>query len=156
MGRARGKKCCRQSLEKQIGPRSATKPGRAENPDVLLGRTRPTSAATLVPLPACPRTAALRLALCPSLSRVSSFTFVLQRAHLARVNQPSWLHQLAVLSIGWAGWFASFSFTSLPYVNQHSTTVNLFLAADLWPFFFSLTIFPNPDLHTTHLATIMT
>jgi hypothetical protein len=38
--------------------------------------------ATVAPLPACPRTAALRLALCPSLLRVSSFTFVLQRAHL--------------------------------------------------------------------------
>jgi hypothetical protein len=32
-------------LEKQSGPRSATKPGRqAQNPDVLLARTRPTSA----------------------------------------------------------------------------------------------------------------
>ncbi len=38
--------------------------------------------ATVAPLPACPRTVALRLALCPSLSRVSSFTFVLTRAHL--------------------------------------------------------------------------
>jgi len=26
----------------------------------------------------------------------------------ARVNQPPWLHQFAVLSIGWAGWFAIF------------------------------------------------
>ncbi len=36
---------------------------------------------TVAPLPACPRAAALRLALCPSL-RVLSFSFVLQRAHL--------------------------------------------------------------------------
>jgi hypothetical protein len=44
MGVARGKKCGRLPLEKQIGPRSATKPGRSENPDVMLGRIRPTSA----------------------------------------------------------------------------------------------------------------
>jgi hypothetical protein len=150
MVRSWGKKCGRLPFEKQIGPRSTTKPGRAENPDVLLGRTRPTSAAAVAPFPACPRTAALRLALSPSLLRVLSFTFVLQRAHLARVNRPSWLHQLAVLSIGWAGWFASFSFTSLPYVNRHSTTVNLFWLLTFDHFFFHWQIFPNPDLHTHH------
>ncbi len=63
-------------------PAIGHKTWQAENPDVLLGRTRPTSACHCTSLPACPRTAALRLALCPSLSRVSSFTFVLQRAHL--------------------------------------------------------------------------
>ncbi len=68
----------------------------------------------------------------------------------ARVNQPPWLHQLAVLSIGWAGWFASFSFTSLPYVNQHSTTVNLFWLLTFDHFFFHCQFFLNPDLHTTH------
>jgi len=50
----------------------------AENPDVLLGRSL---LATVAPFPACPRTAVLRLALCPSLSRVSPFTFVLTRLH---------------------------------------------------------------------------
>jgi hypothetical protein len=69
-------------LENQTGPRSATKPGRQKiSPfsSAAPGRRLP---AIVAPLPACPRTAALRLALCPSLSRVSSFTFVLQRAHL--------------------------------------------------------------------------
>jgi hypothetical protein len=61
----------------------------------------------------------------------------------ARLNQPPWLHQLAVLSIGWAGWFASFSFTSLPYVNQHSTTVNLFWLLT-FHHFFSLPFFSQP------------
>ncbi len=50
----------------------------AENPDVLLGRTR---LATVAPFPACTRSAVLRLALCPSVSRVSAFTFVLTRLH---------------------------------------------------------------------------
>ncbi len=61
--------------------RSATishKIWQAENPDVLLGRTL---LATVAPFPACPRTAVLRLALCPSLSRVSAFAFVLTRLH---------------------------------------------------------------------------
>ncbi len=76
-----GKKCGRLPLEKQIGPRSATKPGRQKIPTIgsaAPGRHRP---ATVAPLPACPRTAALRLAFYPSL-RVSSFIFELQRAHL--------------------------------------------------------------------------
>jgi hypothetical protein len=62
--------------------RSATKPGRLKIPtfcSATPGRRLP---ATVVPLPACPRTAALRLGLCPSLSRVSPFTFVLTRAHV--------------------------------------------------------------------------
>jgi hypothetical protein len=61
----------------------------------------------------------------------------------ARVNQPPWLHQLAVLSTGWAGWFASFSFTYLPYVNQHSTTVNLFWLLT-FDHLFSIPIFFQP------------
>jgi hypothetical protein len=58
------------------------KPGRLKIPtfcSATPGRRLP---ATVVPLPACPRTAALRLGLCPSLSRVSPFTFVLTRAHV--------------------------------------------------------------------------
>jgi hypothetical protein len=75
------KKCGWLPLEKRIGPRSATKPGRQKIPTIGLavpGRRRP---ATVAPLPARPRTASLRLALCPSL-RVPSFSFVLQRAQL--------------------------------------------------------------------------
>ncbi len=49
----------------------------AENPDFLLCRTRRTSARHC----ACPRTAALRLALYRNLSRFSPFTFVLTCAH---------------------------------------------------------------------------
>jgi hypothetical protein len=62
-------------------PAIGTKPGRQNIPTIdsaAPGRHRP---ATVSPIPACPRTAALRLALCPSL-RVSSFSFVLQLAHL--------------------------------------------------------------------------
>ncbi len=68
--------------EKQICPRSATNPGSQKIPtscSAAPGRRLPV---TVSPLPACPRTAALRLAICPSLSRVSPFTFVLTRAHL--------------------------------------------------------------------------
>ncbi len=52
--------------------RDRHKTWQAENPDFLLCRTRRTSACHC----ACPRTAALRLALCGSLSRVPPFTFV--------------------------------------------------------------------------------
>jgi len=68
--------------EKQICPRSATNPGSQRIPtscSAAPGRLLPV---TVSPLPACQRTAALRLAICPSLSRVSPFTFVLTRAHL--------------------------------------------------------------------------
>ncbi len=56
-------------------PAIGHKTWQAESPDDRRGRTHCSS------LPACPRTTSLRLALCPSL-RVSSFSFVLQRAHL--------------------------------------------------------------------------
>jgi hypothetical protein len=81
---------------------------------------------------------------------------VLRFWKLARVNQPPWLHQLAVLSIGWAGWFASFSFTSLPYVNQHSTTVNLFWLLTFDHLFFIAIFFSTlTSILPTHLATIL-
>ncbi len=61
-----------------------------DQPQKLSGRksrrsTRPHLArlpGTVAPLPACPRTEALRLTLCPCLSRVSPFTVVLTRGHL--------------------------------------------------------------------------
>ncbi len=68
-----------------------------------------------------------------------------------RVNQPpnpQCLHQLAFLSIGWASWFASFSFVSLPSVNKHSTTLNLFWLLTFDHFSFHCQFFPN--LHTTY------
>jgi hypothetical protein len=76
------KKRCILSREKQICPPSATKPGRHKIPTFCSAAPGRRLLATVATLPACPRTAALRLALCPSLSRVSSFTFVLARAHL--------------------------------------------------------------------------
>jgi len=57
--------------------RSATKSGRQKIPTFCSA-----APGTVAPLPACPRTEALRLALCPCLSRVSPFTVVLTRAHL--------------------------------------------------------------------------
>ncbi len=62
-------------------PAIGHKPGRQKISTIgsaAPGRRRP---ATVAPLPACPRTAALRLELRPS-SGVSSFSYVLQRAHL--------------------------------------------------------------------------
>jgi hypothetical protein len=59
---------------RQIAAREANLPAifhkawQVENPEFLLCRTQQTSVATVTPLPACPRTAALRLALRPSLS----------------------------------------------------------------------------------------
>ncbi len=63
--------------KKQICPRSTTKPGREKIPTFCSAAPGGCLPATVAPLPACPRTAALRLALCSSLSRVSPFTFVL-------------------------------------------------------------------------------
>jgi hypothetical protein len=80
MGRAhegRSAACARPTAAREADrPPSGHKTWQAENPDDRLGRTRPTSACHCSSLPACPRTAALRSALCPSL-RVSSFSFVL-------------------------------------------------------------------------------
>ncbi len=63
----------------------------------------------------------------------------------ATVIWPPWLHQLAVLSIGDE---LCFVIRLSPYVNHHSTTINLFclLTFDL---FVCGPIFLNPDLHTT-------
>jgi hypothetical protein len=71
----------RGSLEKQICQRSATKPGRQKIPTFCSVTPGRCLAGTVPSLPTCPRTAALRLVLCPSLLRVSPFTFVLTRAH---------------------------------------------------------------------------
>ncbi len=67
----------------------------------------------------------------------------------AKVNQPPWLHQLAIMSIGCVRQFTFFSSASLPYVNQHSTIVNLFwlLAFD---HIFCCHFFPNFNFHTIH------
>jgi hypothetical protein len=78
--RTRRRKRGRLPAQEADLPAVSHKTWQAGIPDILLGRTR--HPATVAPLPACPRTAALRLALCPSLSRVSPFTFVLSRAHL--------------------------------------------------------------------------
>jgi len=69
----------------------------------------------------------------------------------ARVNQPPWLHQLAILSIRWAGWFTSLSFTSLLYLTlTNILPQSIFFG--YWPLtiFFRCQFFPNPDLHTIH------
>jgi hypothetical protein len=80
-----------------------------------------------------------------------------QPSTTARVNQSPRLHQLAVLSIGWAGWFVSFSFVSLPYVNQHSTTVNLFWLLSFDHLIFRCQIFPTlTSILPTHLANLLT
>jgi hypothetical protein len=76
------KKRGRLPSEKQICPRSSTKTGRQKIPTLCSVAPDRRLAATVAPLPSCPRTAALRLALRPSLSRVSPFTFVLTCAHL--------------------------------------------------------------------------
>ncbi len=68
--------------KKQICPRSATKSGRHKIPTFCSASPGRRLPATVALRPACPRTAALRLALCPIFSRVSPFTFVLTCAHL--------------------------------------------------------------------------
>ncbi|CAN5965507.1 unnamed protein product [Sphagnum jensenii] len=65
-------------MREEVRPTAAREADRPAIGWAAPGRRRP---ATVAPLPACPRTASLRLAFCPSL-RVSSFSFVLQRAHL--------------------------------------------------------------------------
>jgi len=78
MGLAHEGRGAEDAVREADPPAISHKTWQAENPDVLLGRTL---LATVAPFPACPRTAVLRLAPCPSLSRVSAFTFVLTRLH---------------------------------------------------------------------------
>jgi hypothetical protein len=69
-----------------------------------------------------------------------------------RVNQPPWLHQLAILSTGWATFFHPVPDTT---VNQHWTTVKPF---QLPTFDFSFqSLFSQPDLPTlpTYLPTYL-
>jgi hypothetical protein len=56
----------------------------------------------------------------------------------ARVNQHPPMHQLAVLSMGWAAW-AAFSFS----LHQSTFFLNLFMS------FFGGQFFLDLDLHTT-------
>jgi len=71
MGRAHEGRGAEDAVREADPPTISHKTWQAENPDVLLGRSRP---AVVAPFPACPRIAALRLTLCPSLSRLLSFT----------------------------------------------------------------------------------
>jgi len=73
-------------------PAISNKTWQAENPDVLLGRTRQTSTCNCGSPSGVPTNCGARLALCPSLSRVSPFTFVLTRAHI-----PAF-HSIAICS----------------------------------------------------------
>ncbi len=65
------KKRCRLPREKKVCPRPSTKPGRQKIPNFISAAPGRRLPATVAPLPACPRTAALSLALCPP------FTFAL-------------------------------------------------------------------------------
>jgi len=79
---------------------------------------------------------------------IDSCSWHTTHTEVARVNQPPWLHQLVILSIGCAGWFAYFSLTSLPYITN-ILPQSIFFGC--WPLtiFFHCQFFPNPDLHTT-------
>jgi hypothetical protein len=59
------KKRCRLPREKNVCPRPSTKPGRQKIPNFISAAPARRLPATVAPLPACPRTAALSLALCP-------------------------------------------------------------------------------------------
>ncbi len=67
-----------------------------------------------------------------------------------------WTEQtFSLQSIGWAGWFVSFSSASLPSTNILPQSI--FFAADLWPFFFVAIFFPAlTSILPTHLATLLT
>lgn len=65
------KKRSRLPREKQIRPRSSIKPSRQEIPSFCSATPGRRLPAIVAPFLACPLTAALRLALCPSLSLVS-------------------------------------------------------------------------------------
>jgi len=80
--------------------------------------------------------------ICTTHPHVSSSTCIIP----TRVNQPLWLHQLAVLSIGWAGWFVSFSSASLPLTNI--VPQSIFFGCWLSTIFFCCHFFPSLDLHT--------
>jgi len=76
----------------------------------------------------------------------------------AKVNQHPPVHQLAVLSMGWAAFFHS---VSNPMLTQHCNTVN-FLGCWLLTLFICWVFFFNPDHtifqpnHPSSLATLLT
>jgi len=78
MGLAHEGRGAEDAVQEADLPAIRHKTWQAENPDVLLGRTQ---LANVAPFPACPRTAVLHLAFCPSFSQVSPFTFVFTRLH---------------------------------------------------------------------------
>jgi hypothetical protein len=91
MGRAHEGRGAEDAVREADLPAISDKTWQAENPDVLLGRTR---LATVAPFPACPRSAVRRLASCPSLSRVSPFTFLLTRLHSIAIFSVHTIHAL--------------------------------------------------------------
>jgi hypothetical protein len=71
------------------------------------------------------------------------------KVHMARVNQPPWLHQLAVPSTGWATVLHPVPHTALTNIGAQS---NLF---SCWPLTFVLSrYFPNLTL-PSHLASYL-
>jgi hypothetical protein len=89
MGRAHEGRGAEDAVREADLPTISHKTWQAENPDVLLGRSRP---AVVAPFPVCSRTAAPF----STLPRVSSFTFVLTRAHLPALHS----HFLTAYNIG--------------------------------------------------------
>jgi hypothetical protein len=69
----------------------------------------------------------------------------------ARVNQHPPVHQLAVLSIGWAAFLHS---VPGPVLTQHCTTVNLFGLLTFDPFYF-LGVFLTLSILPSNLITLV-
>jgi hypothetical protein len=74
----------------------------------------------------------------------------------AKVNQPPWLYQLAVLSIGWAGWLSFFHSPFYLMLTNIQPQSIFFGWWSLTIFFFHCQFFPNPAFHTTHQPTYPT
>jgi hypothetical protein len=72
---------------------------------------------------------------------------------LARVNQHPPVHQLAILSIGWAAFLHP---VPNPVLTQHSTTINLFGMLTFDPFYFFGCFFPTLTILAFNLIILAT
>jgi len=71
---------------------------------------------------------------------------------MAKVNQHPPLHQLAILSIGWA---ACLHPVPDPVLTQHCTTVNLFGLLTFDPFYFWDVFFPMLTILSSNLIILV-
>jgi hypothetical protein len=88
----------------------------------------------------------------PKNGKIGPHNSVTTLMKMARVNQHPPVHQLAILSIGWAAFFHPVP-DSLS--TQHCTTVNLFGLLTFDTFFFWGVFFPMLTILSSNLITLV-